>query len=139
MKKIIITTENIFEACFFADDVLLEIRMRALEYDLITLEKKSNEVIKITEEIFDLMTMWMTKGMEIQEVDDLSVSDIKEKYLYQYLPLARKFFRGEYPCPYIFSKEVSDAYLDNLLCVRFRDLLRIIVIRETALNNQKKK
>lgn len=34
---------------------------------------------------------------------------------------------------------MSDDYLDNLLCVRFRDLLRIIVIRETALYKQEKK
>lgn len=77
MKEIIITTENIFEMCYLADDILLEIRMHSYEYDLSTLERKSYEDKKITEECVDLMKMCMAKDMEIQEVDDLSVSNIK--------------------------------------------------------------
>lgn len=133
MERAVITPENIFEMCELADDVLYELRMTSFGYDLSTLERIPPDKPDHADIKTDFMKMSMAKEMDISEVDELTVSEIRSRYLAPFLPLARMFFRdeGSYShCNYyVVDKNISDVYLDNLLCERFRDLLRICVIR----------
>ncbi|MEG2013196.1 MAG: hypothetical protein RR063_08325 [Anaerovoracaceae bacterium] len=124
--KQLLTMQSIFKLCDLVDDVLFELRLNGHMYNKTTLEKALEPEHPIAESGIYFMTM--AEGMNIKFVDELTLREINEKYLSLYLPLARKLLRGGLPYPYTISEQVTDDYLDELLCVRFRDLLRIIVL-----------
>ncbi len=67
------------------------------------------------------------KDLGIADVENLTVEEIKEKYLYAALPMARKSFRDDnvLATRMVVGPDVSDDYLDALFCIAWKNDLKI--------------
>lgn len=69
--------------------------------------------------------------LSLAEVERLSVADIKSKYLYESLSMARKSYREDNVLltGLIVSPEIPDDYLDALFCLAWKNDLKIWSIK----------
>lgn len=71
------------------------------------------------------------KKLSILDVEKLSVADIKERYLQDSLPMARKSFREDniLLSGLVAGETITDDYLDAIFCLAWKNDLKIWAIK----------
>jgi hypothetical protein len=67
------------------------------------------------------------KELSLADAEELSVEDIKQKYLYAALPMARKSFRNDHVAGtgLVAGPDISDEYLDIIFCLAWKNDLQM--------------
>ena len=133
-----LTINDFEELWYFAREVLYNIRYERellnedgdyIGYDA---NKKYDERAKLENPVTKHL-YWDNidefKSMEIAEALDLTTEEIRSRYLSDTLPLARAIMRKDsfgVCCPV--SEEISDEYLDQLICMSWKSELMIRVV-----------
>ena len=71
------------------------------------------------------------RKLSLLEVEELSVEEIKSRYLHDILPIARRSFREDHILltGMVAGAEISDDYLDAIFCLAWKNDLKIWCIK----------
>jgi len=76
------------------------------------------------------------KKLAFYDVLEMPLSEIKEKYLKNYLYTLRQIFRkGTMDLGFVPSDDIPDEYLDDLLALRYRENLKLWTMRWDTIKN----
>ena len=143
MESIIIGKDDIENLNYLAEEVLMQLRYEGYRYDDDGNDKfPYQEGNENTDARVVAMHTWMDslkddhplefrdnrklQGISFGEALEMSYSEIKEKYLKDYLPMMRALMRNDKLCiGYSVSDEVTDDFLDDLMALRWKENLKL--------------
>ena len=140
-----LTIHDFEELWYFAREVLYQIRYQYVllneDGDFIGYDKARKEDY-LVDELNNPITKYLFwdmieefRTMKIADAVDLDTEEIRSRYLSEILPLARACMRKDslLICRPV-SEDISDEYLDELLCMAWKSELMIRVVHYNKLN-----
>lgn len=113
----ILTLRDIEELNYLAEEVIVDLKYCNPAY--------------VGEAYLDFRENEELQKLTFQDALGLTLREVKEKYIGAILPIAREICRKDPQVKYgmVVSDEVDDAYLDNLLALRWKENLKLWTIQ----------